>query len=121
MSPDRARFTRGDVEALREELVTELSEVDWIMFGAMPAHAHDVTTIADPATLTALVKETLAEFLDHPTAKLLDDTMGRAITTRTELEAHLQRVWPGPTALPVDDVAGWLVERDYDVTRPRGD
>jgi hypothetical protein len=116
---DRAAFTRADVEALRDELLTALFEVDWVMFGAMPAHAHDVTAIRDPAALTALVKETLAEFLDHPKAKILDDSMSRAITTRSELDTHLRRVWPGSTALPDDDVAGWLVERDYDVTHRR--
>ena len=119
MHTDRQPFSRADVEALRDELLTELFEVDWVMFGAMPAHAHDVTTIKDPATLAALVKETLAEFLDHPQAKLLDDTMSRVLTTRAELDAQLERVWPGPTALPDDDVAGWLVERDYDVTHRR--
>jgi hypothetical protein len=121
VSPDAAAFSRADIEALRDELLTELVEVDWVMFGAMPAHAHDVTTIRDPAALAALVKATLAEFVDHPQAKLLDDTMSRVLTTRAELDAQLERVWPGPTALPDDDVAGWLVERDYDVTRRRAD
>jgi len=119
MSNDPAPFSRADVDALREELLTELFEVDWVMFGAMPAHAHDVTAIRDPAALAALVKETLAEFLDHPRAKVLDDTMSRAILTRAELDTHLARVWPGPTALPDDDVAGWLVERDYDLSHRR--
>jgi len=121
MDREDSVFSRDDVHALREELLTALFEVDWVMFGAMPAHAHDVTTIRDPAALAALVKETLGEFLDHPRAKVLDDTMGRAITTRAELDAHLERVWPGPTALPDDDVAGWLVEREYDVTHRRSD
>jgi hypothetical protein len=119
VNPDRAPFTRADVEALRDELLVELCEVDWVMFGAMPAHAHDVTALRDPAALTALVKETLAEFLDHPKAKLLDDSMSRVIATRADLQAHLARVWPGLTALPADDVAGWLVERDYDVGQRR--
>jgi hypothetical protein len=121
MDREGSAFSREDIDALREELLTELFEVDWVMFGAMPAHAHDVTTIRDPATLAALVKETLAEFLDHPRAKVLDATMSRAITTRAELRAHLERVWPGRTALPDDDVAGWLVERDYDVTHRRSE
>ena len=119
MGSDGSHFDRADIDALRDELLTELSEVDWVMFGAMPAHAHDVTSIRDPAVLAALVKETLPEFLDHPLAKLLDDTMSRVLTTREELAAHLERVWPGPTALPDDDIAGWLVERDYDVTHRR--
>ena len=121
MGPDATPFTRADVEALRDELLTELSDVDDVMFGAMPAHAHDVTAIRDPEALTALVKETLSEFLDHPKAKLLDDSMSRVITTRAELAAHLEQVWPGPTALPDDDVAGWLVKRDYDMSQRRVD
>ena len=119
MDTDGPPFERADIEALREELLTELSEVDWVMFGAMPAHAHDVTTIRDPGTLAALDNATLAEFLDHPKAKLLDDTMSRVIATQAELDVLLERVWPGPTPLPDDDVAGWLVERDYDVTHRR--
>ena len=113
-------FTRADVEALRDDLLAFLRDVDWVMFGGMAGHARDVTTIRDEATVAALVKTTLREFLDHPDAALLDGPMRRFITTRAELDELLTEVWPGPTALPDDDLAGWLVERGYEIGTTSG-
>ena len=111
-----------DVDALLEELLTDRLEVDWVMFGAMPAHAHDVTTIRDPGARRAGARRPWPSSWTTRGRRFVDDDHEpRVITTRDELDTHLERGGRALTALPDDEVAGWLVERDYDVTHRRSD